>query len=498
MIRRIVLVMLLLPFTAHAQQENVLDVGSRSQLFIDQHVVYSAERIAFTPHPGRKRDEPVLKSDQPWEGGLVTAFGSTAIYDHEERIFKLWYCTGETADYFEEQTGANRPVICYATSRDGIVWEKLPVGTLHAKNKQPHNAVLTFHLPTVFKDTADPDAARRYKMIAFDVDRGYLLLLSPNGLTWTEQSGKAFLPISYVDDVVSGFRDQRTGEFVALPKQMTPVFGRSRRTIYESRSYDFRHWTPIVPALVADRRDDLGSLARIERVRPLLELKDNFNVIRTEFYGSGAYSAESCVVGFPWVFTVQANVKAINNQSGPIEVQLAVSREPGNWVRPFRTPIIPPGEPGAWDGGMILTASQAIDVGDEVWMYYGGMRHTHGELEETAGAIGLAVWPRDRFVSADSGSEGGTLTTVPLKFTGNRLEINAATKPGGSIEVELLDPAGRPIEGYPRSPTFSGDSLRHRVFDEAIDISELAGRPICVRFHLHDAELYGFAFRADR
>lgn len=344
-------------------------------------------------------------------------------------------------------------------------------------------------------------------MIAYVPDRGYLALVSPDGLRWSEQGPKPIVPISYVDDVVSAFRDRRTGQYVALGKMMTPIFGRQRRTIYLSTSRDFRHWSKPELAFFADRRDDLGSLARLERVRPLLNFPDNFNVMRTEFYGAGAYSAESCVIGFPWVFTVSANVKGFGNQEGPIEVQLALSRDLETWSRPHRTPIVPLGKPGDWDSGMILSASQAIDVGDEVWLYYAGTNHTHGtpalyqknpegEGTKYTGAIGLASWKRDRFVSADGLAEGATLTTVPLRFSGRRLEVNVVTNGKGSVQVEVLDAAGQPIDGFGRSEAITGDHLRYTVvFPGRPDLAALAKRGICLRFHLNDARLYSFAFR---
>jgi hypothetical protein len=156
---------------------------------------------------------------------------------------------------------------------------------------------------------------------------------------------------------------------------------------------------------------------------------------------------------------------------------------------------------------MILSASQAIDVGDEVWLYYGGSNHTHGApaLYDTAidgrgtkvtTAIGLATWKRDRFVSADAPATGGTLTTVPLRFAGKRLEINAVTKGKGEVRVELLDAAGRTLKGWEPSAPIIGDSLRHAVvFPGMADLMALAGKPVCLRFHLRDAELYAFAFR---
>ena len=105
----------------------------------------------------------------------------------------------------------------------------------------------------------------------------------------------------------------------------------------------------------------------------------------------------------------QERIEALERRKATqaIETQLAVTRDLERWERPFRTPIIPLGKPGEWDGGMILTASQAIDVGDEVWMYYGGTNYTHGAPilygekgdergTKFSGAIGLATWPRAR------------------------------------------------------------------------------------------------------
>lgn len=485
-----------------AQQENFLDVGTRSQLMLDPAIVYESHGVAFTPHPATKHPtNPLLKPDHPSEGWYASIFAGTVLFDGSARQFKMWYTAPGDAAYFDG-VGTH-----YATSKDGLSWEKPTVGPRPAKNGKPHNRLTPFECPSVFHDPAEPDQNRRYKMVCFDRDRGYLALTSSEGIRWVEQSPKPILPISYVDDVVSAFRDPRTGLYVALPKMMTPTFGRLRRTIYRSTSPDFRNWSKPETAFIADRRDDLGSLARLERVRPLLNHPDNLNVMRTEFYGAGAYAAESCVVGFPWVFTINANVPKYGNQEGPIEVQLAVSRDLETWHRPFRTPILSLGKVGEWDSGMILSASQAIDVGDEVRLYYAGANFTHGAPHlynasaKERGAkftegIGLATWRRDRFVSADGPTTGGTLTTVPLRFAGKRLEINALTKAKGDIRVELLDAAGRAMGGFPQSEPITGDSLRHTVvFPGNTSLASLAGKTVCVRFHLRDAELYAFAFR---
>jgi hypothetical protein len=228
--------------------------------------------------------------------------------------------------------------------------------------------------------------------------------------------------------------------------------------------------------------------------------------MRTEFYGIGAYPAESCTLAFVWVFTINNNAR-YGNHEGPGELQLAVSRDLENWERPFRTPCVPRGNLGEWDCGFFCTQSRALRVGDEVWLYYAGSNYTHGtpclyrkegtgRLERYTGAIGLAIWDLDRFVSVDAPSEGGTLTTVPIVFEGDRLEVNARTSEGGKIVVEILDAAGKPIPGFGPSKPITGDDLRHQVdFGEAASVKSLRGTSICLRFRVWDAELFAFAFR---
>ncbi len=106
---------------------------------------------------------------------------------------------------------------------------------------------------------------------------------------------------------------------------------------------------------------------------------------------------------------------------------------------------------------------------------------------------GIAVWQRDRFVSADASANGGILTTLPVFFRGNRLELNATTRPDGQIIVELLDRGEKLVS---RSKPFSGDTLRHRVqWETPLDLARLAGTPVTLRFLLKSAELYAFTFR---
>ncbi len=473
------------------------DVGGKAQLFVDKVLVRTSSGVAFTLHPAKTHPEsPLITADKPWEGWRLEIYGSV-IYDEEEQIFKMWYLA-EPPGYF----GCGAPTF-YAVSGDGIHWEKPLVGTAKSPKVETHNCVVgDAHLASVTKDTADPDPTRRYKMICWDCRRkGYHTKVSPDGLYWTDFSQEPICPGA---DVITGYWDADRKLYVAFPKIGTDVRGHNRRCFYVITSPDFVTWSKPRPAFLPDLRDDAGSFARIEEVRPILDVPDDPLQIRTEFYGIGAYHQESCTLAFPWVFTINAMNRYKSNQEGPSEIQLAVSRDLVEWERPFREPCILRGKVGDWDAGYFCTAASALRVGDEVWLYYQGSQYTHGtpvlydwqhpDREKIRSSIGLAIWPLDRFVSVDGPAEGGTLTTIPIVFTGDRLELNAATKARGKVVVEILDAVGK--ECLARSEPFAGDELRATVkWQGEGDLAALAGKPVSLRFTIHSGELHSFAFR---
>ena len=98
----------------------------------------------------------------------------------------------------------------------------------------------------------------------------------------------------------------------------------------------------------------------------------------------------------------------------------------------------------------------------------------------------------DGFVSLRAGYEGGEAVTKPLRFSGERLQINFATSAAGSVRVQLEDEDGRLLEGYDSGELF-GDST-HRQVDFPQPLAALAGKPVRLRFTLRDADIYAFQF----
>lgn len=62
----------------------------------------------------RMSDQPVLYSERPYEGASV--MNPCVLWDEQTKLWKMWYAAGET---YEPN------VIAYATSPDGINWQKL-------------------------------------------------------------------------------------------------------------------------------------------------------------------------------------------------------------------------------------------------------------------------------------------------------------------------------------------------------------------------------------
>ena len=110
----------------NAADGEALLIGTETQLFVDDVIVGAKSGVVRTLHPAQKLDQPVLLPDRPWEGKRVYIYG-TVHYDEDARQFRMWYLTRlgrgqqQRAPGLRERQG---DMILYATSEDGIHWEK--------------------------------------------------------------------------------------------------------------------------------------------------------------------------------------------------------------------------------------------------------------------------------------------------------------------------------------------------------------------------------------
>ena len=115
-------------------------------LVLDSRVIEKTDNAQLTAGTVRKDpNNPLFKEDKPWEPRFDNPYCSV-IYDDQEKIYKCWYSifikSGPKGDFPGEglapekrawvnwREGTRSYGVCYATSKDGIHWEKLELGLI--------------------------------------------------------------------------------------------------------------------------------------------------------------------------------------------------------------------------------------------------------------------------------------------------------------------------------------------------------------------------------
>ncbi|MCH2131287.1 MAG: LamG domain-containing protein [Pirellulaceae bacterium] len=471
-----------------------ISISTTVQLFVDDYLIASAEGFHRTVHSWKKHPQnPVLRPDKPWEfgGNYINTHGSV-IYDEQDRLFKAWYWTLNDEDSVLPTSQIKS--MCYATSSDGIHWEKPNVGLFEFQGSKDNNMVMASSrdvinsLPTLFtygaiKTPSDPDPSRLYKACFYErppgasyigPNDGVWTAVSPDGIHWTKRN---VLAIPQLGDTVGFCYDSIHQRYLCFGKRYTDR-GRAR---FQSESTDFVNWTTSRLILETDDEDD----------QPC-DLYNN--------------------TGFVWGDMLLGWLQVFYHQEDPFKhrlvLELIYSRDGLNWQRmPGRPTVLDVGPDGSWDRTNQSPAiGTPILVDDEMYLYYAGDTRYHGpykgvNLGESRGQIGLGLLRRDGFVSMDATPSGGVLTTKPLvvgtKFASDEpvhLYLNVKAD-FGHCRVELLDEAGDPIDGFGKD--IADDLMSDNVQAVATwkgnsDISSLVDRPLRLRFHLKNARLYSF------
>lgn len=460
-----------------------IDVGR--QLLVDDFLVESTTLHRMF-HLARFHDlNPVLKPDQPWEsrteheterGPGAMVFSDGVWYDPADALFKMWYMAGAFAG-----TG-------YATSRDGLHWDKPRLDVVPGTNLVQQG----------WRDSSviwlDPEAEprQRFKMAftddAFRHGGGQELSTSPDGIHWTPpvRSG----PVGDRSTIFyNPFRKRWV--FSVRGKIKIPEYARMR---YYWEAADFltgAGWKAGEPALWT--RADLRDPQRADLKR------------QPELYNLDCVAYESLLLGLFSIWRGQHKDRPKHN-----DVCVGFSRDGFHWDRPDRRAFVPVSErKGDWNWGNVQSAGGCcLVVGDQLYFYVSGRAGVPGSFDSGVCTTGLATLRRDGFASLDAGDEEGTLTTRPVTFTGRRLFVNAATaaadRParaagaeavGGRLEAEVIGVDGKVVEPFSRANSlpFSGDAtLAEMRWKEAEDLAPLAGRPVRFRFHLLRGSLYAF------
>ena len=525
-------------------RQQPLPVGTRPQLLVDDYLIAASEGVVAQLHPMTKHPEPVLQAEAPWErpetGGLWGI--PNAVYDRDLELYKLWYLSLGT--YPARNRQPDPTYHCYATSKDGLNWERPNLGQFKFEGSSANNIIASNGAPGTDGGVLDcPEMAgleppdRRYKSTSClgSDDQGRVahgVSFSPDGVHWHNYEDNPVISGYSRGDVITcaKLRDPAFPEDIpgltnakyALFPKVSVQLGRFRRRSFAMCTSEddlggnpFTQWTEPQLVLMPDLRDDEMAAERLAAAKSIL-LLDHPDDHRCEFYGVIVWRTGDVFLGLIWIYdaSYEYNRFGSGNQYAIVDIQLAASRDLLHWERlGDRQPVIARGDPDAFDSHMIFKHSYPLAVGDEWWVYYVGFNEGHtarncydeamrqqSRADVKAGRrhfqkIGLAKVRREGYISRDAGTAGGTLTTRTIQPGGSHLELNATVAEGGVLSVEVQDEDGRALPGFAATDCtpVTGDSLRHQVrWGDRRGDDGWRDRPLRLHFHLRAASLYSF------
>jgi hypothetical protein len=457
-----------------------IDVGR--QLFVDDFLIAETtlQRTLHLPkyHPA----SPVLKPDQPWEmknpeHAAAMVFSDGVWYDPKDRLFKMWYMVGESAS------------TAYATSRDGIHWNKPSLDV-----RPPTNVVQPGgrDSSTVWLDLEEKDPARRFKMFRV-IGAGedpvtkwnnwqMAIHFSADGIHWGQPVAKSGRVVDRSTVFWNPFRKvwvysirhvYKTGDGIDRP------YGFARRRSYVEG-----------PDVLTAARWEVNEPLRWTDVDRLDPQREDLK-IKPQLYNLDAVAYESLMVGF---FTIWRGQPADRHK--PNNVVLGYSRDGWHWSRPDRRAFCPVSDKqGDWNANNVQSAGGGFLVGgDELYFYVSGRNGVAGTNKAGTLTTGLATLRRDGFASMDAGDATGTLTTRPVRFGGKHLFVNV-DGPRGELRMEILNAAGEVMPRFTAQnclPATANKTLQPIRWKGVEDLSPLVNQPVRFRFHLRNGRLYAF------
>jgi hypothetical protein len=508
-------------------QDQVFDIANKKQVLIDDQLVAQSSNVKWQVNAPRKSGQ-VLVPDAESEGSFISV---NTILSVDEK-YHMYYTAYPPQKWLErdwegEVPGYARHMTSLATSRDGINWQRVKVDQFDIGRGKKNAIVMPCTGGTVFLDPfttrgshfwfignigENPwwDESKEAVHTLLDstgekVGGAMYLCHSVDGIEW-QRIKEPILPI-WCDTQNQAFYDPYLRKYVAYvrgrPNGLRAVSrGESLELDNLPWSFEIKPETEIGPGGLIPKL--------IYEEWPTVIKSDSLDPAWTDIYTPNVhiypYADSRVYLAFLPVYrrykffdSFGRDTRGKYKNDGPIEIQLAVSRDGNVWKR-YHEPYLPLGRINETDGGCMYIGVGMIRQGDEIWQYYTGSPWTHGSYPyqpELSNAIFRSVQRLDGFVSVDAGHNGGEVITRPLIFEGNRLQLNIDCGAMGEAWVEIQDAAGNPLPDYSMEDCVSVD--RNGVAQEVWwksgpDVSKLAGIPVKLHIKMRSSKLYAFQF----
>ncbi len=451
------------------------------ELFIDAHLVRKATGIRLVCHSPVSRGS-VFVFDKPWEGPFCNY--ATVVQDGGR--YRLYYRGLPVPKHYEGDES-----LCVAESHDGHHFTRLSINKYRQGGTSLNNVIIsqsqcgTHSMGIMIDNRRGVTPGERWKGIGVEQvpnenDNHLVAFTSPDGLTWNRVTSGPTI----TNDTGHFAFDSQNVPLWSEAEQKYIVYGRTwqRGTRWISRweSADFRTWSKskFMTFLGPDNRSLPDTHYYINQFSPYFRAPHILLGTAARFFPGRQVLSDSDAkaVGIhPDYFKDTSDAVLLTSRGGTTihrDLEGTLLR-PGigasNWVSRANYPAC----------GIVQTGPDAMS------MYIcraTGTPSAHIERME---------WPLDRIGSV-SASGSGVFETPLLTLNGRELALNFATSAGGSVSVEVLDVNGRVISGYAKSDCVPliGDFLVKRVMYKRAPWKALGNRPVSLRFHLIEADIF--------
>ena len=471
----LLLLLVSLSIFSFSQDRNVINLGSRRELFVDSFMIEKMSGCCLKMHRPILKDT-ALKFDKPWEGKFSA--GITILSD--DTVYRM---------YYRGAPNSNRQsfVTCYAESKDGINWIK-PDLKINAFNGDYNNNIIiandtiaTHNFSPFIDRNPNPKINYKFKSVAGE-GREYLhAYVSDDGKNWKKLQEAPIYKQGIFDSQNIVFWSETEKCYVMYFRNWTGEHYTGFRTISRTTSKDFINWSDSV-------RMDFGNTPMEQLYTngtlPYFRAPHIYIAMAKRFFPDKAFSASAQVKKF------------ITDSAYSVTSSDAVffsTRGGYRYNRTFMESFILPGEDFRDWISRDNTPATGIICNNPKEMFIYRLSH-YAQMTSHISRFSLRI---DGFASVNSSYNGGELITKPFIFDGSKLEINFVASPAGGIKVEIQNEKGNPVENYSviESNENIGDEIERIVnWKSGNDLSRLKGKIVKLRFILKDADLYSFRF----
>jgi hypothetical protein len=455
-------------------------------LFLDSRLIAKAEGVRLVLGTVTKDPHnPLFGQDKPWEVRFDNLYPNV-LYDAEDNIYKCWYTPylidPRTSGTPRELRPYRRYVesdvelgVCYARSRDGIVWEKPELGLVEFEGSKKNNIIMRRDdsgdpgEAGVIKDVREVDPLRRYKMFFYryganvDISPGVMALaFSEDGLRWSKPQlcpeiqahGDTHNNLLWAPEPVIA-----SGRWVGITRLWDAGAG---RLVGRTESPDLALWTPAVEVL---------------RALPSEKWRQTYAML--------VFRHTNLYLGLLMLLNVDGD-------DDTVDCELAWSPDTVHWERLCPgTPFIPRGVLGSFDSLCIYAGAYPIHRQGEIRVYYGGSNGKHSGFRD--GVFCLAHLRPDGYaaLASEAAGQAGIVETHPIECVGTQLHVTTDAA-GGRVRVAIVDADGYDLEDC--EPIISNCTDEIVQWKGKKDLSDFLGKYFRLRFEATAAKLYSFAF----